>query len=88
MRFYARKGCVMFGIGTGELIVILIVALVIIGPQKLPEIAKSLGKAMGEVKRATRDIQDELKFDDLLKDEDPPQAPSRRTPPTQPPMVS
>jgi len=78
----------MFGIGTGELIVILIVALVIIGPQKLPEIAKSLGKAMGEVKRATRDIQDELKFDDLLKDEDPPQAPSRITPPTQPPRVS
>lgn len=88
MRFYARKGCVMFGIGTGELIVILIVALVIIGPQKLPEIAKSLGKAMGEVKRATRDIQDELKFDDLLNDEDPPQAPSRRTSPTQPPRVS
>jgi len=88
MRFYARKGCVMFGIGTGELIVILIVALIIIGPQKLPEIAKSLGKAMGEVKRATRDIQDELKFDDLLKDEDPPQAPSRITPPTQPPRVS
>ena len=78
----------MFGIGTGELIVILIVALVIIGPQKLPEIAKSLGKAMGEVKRATRDIQDELKFDDLLKDEDPPQAPSRITPPIQPPRVS
>jgi len=78
----------MFGIGTGELIVILIVALIIIGPQKLPEIAKSLGKAMGEVKRATRDIQDELKFDDLLKDEDPPQAPSRITPPTQPPRVS
>jgi TatA/E family protein of Tat protein translocase len=88
MRFYARKGCVMFGIGTGELIVILIVALIIIGPQKLPEIAKSLGKAMGEVKRATRDIQDELKFDDLLKDEDPPQAPSRITPPIQPPRVS
>jgi len=88
MRFYVRKGCVMFGIGTGELIVILIVALIIIGPQKLPEIAKSLGKAMGEVKRATRDIQDELKFDDLLKDEDPPQAPSRITPPTQPPRVS
>lgn len=78
----------MFGIGTGELIVILIVALIIIGPQKLPEIAKSLGKAMGEVKRATRDIQDELKFDDLLKDEEPPQAPSPRTPPTQPPRVS
>jgi TatA/E family protein of Tat protein translocase len=88
MRFYRRKGCVMFGIGTGELIVILIVALIIIGPQKLPEIAKSLGKAMGEVKRATRDIQDELKFDDLLKDEDPPQAPSRITPPIQPPRVS
>lgn len=78
----------MFGIGTGELIVILVVALIIIGPQKLPEIAKTLGKAMGEVKRATRDIQDELKFDELLRDEEPQKTPPRRTSSTPPPGIS
>jgi Tat protein translocase TatB subunit len=60
----------MFGIGTGELVIIFIVALIIIGPQKLPEIARTMGKAMGELKRATRDIQDEMRLDDLLKEND------------------
>lgn len=81
----------MFGIGTGELVVILIVALIIIGPQKLPEIAKTIGKAVGEVKRATRDIQDELRLDDLLKDDEdrtPVTASRPGPPPTQPPKAS
>jgi TatA/E family protein of Tat protein translocase len=42
----------MFDIGMQELIIIFIVALIVFGPKKLPELAKSLGRAVGEVKRA------------------------------------
>lgn len=47
----------MFGIGTTELVIILIVALIVIGPAKLPEMAKSLGKALGEFRRVTTDVK-------------------------------
>lgn len=50
----------MFGIGMPELIVILAVALVVIGPKKLPDLAKSLGKALGEFKRATNDLKQSI----------------------------
>lgn len=46
----------MFGIGTTELIVILVVALIVVGPKKLPQIARTLGKAMGEFKRVSTDL--------------------------------
>jgi len=47
-------------IGTQELIVILIAALFLFGPQKLPELARSLGSAMGEFKKAQRASELEL----------------------------
>jgi len=47
----------MFGIGSTELLVILVVALIVIGPSKLPEMARTLGKAMGEFRRMSSDVK-------------------------------
>lgn len=47
----------MFGIGTTELMIILVVALVVLGPKKLPQVARSLGKAFGEFKRVSTDVK-------------------------------
>ncbi len=46
----------MFGIGSGEILVILIVALLVLGPDKLPSMARTLGKGMGELRRLSMDF--------------------------------
>jgi len=51
----------VFGIGLPELIVILVVALLIFGPKKLPEIGRSLGKTKRAFEEASREFQDEMK---------------------------
>lgn len=55
-------------IGPWELIIILLIALIVVGPGKLPEVAQSLGKAINEFKKATtgikKEIQDSIKIDD------------------------
>jgi len=50
----------VFGIGFPELLMILAIALLVIGPRRLPDIAKALGRAMGEFKRATDEFKQTL----------------------------
>lgn len=56
----------MFDIGMQELLVILVVVLILFGPRRLPEIGRSIGKALRELKRTTRDFQDAI-------DQEPPE---------------
>ena len=59
----------MFGIGMPEMLLILAIALIVIGPKKLPDLAKSLGRAFAEFRRATSEIKESLEIDDAdLKD--------------------
>lgn len=60
----------MFGIGIPELLVILVVALIVLGPQRLPEVAKALGKGLSELRRATSGLTDELREATQLLNED------------------
>ena len=53
----------MFGMGMPEILLILAIALIVIGPKKLPDIAKTLGKAMGEFKRATNELKQSINED-------------------------
>jgi len=73
----------MFGIGMTELLVILVVALIVFGPTRLPELARSLGRAMGEFRRASTDLRQT--FNESIQDPKPPPAPVPPTPAITPP---
>ncbi len=55
----------MFGIGLPELILIMAIALIVVGPEKLPELAKTLARQMVELKRAANALKDSLREEDL-----------------------
>ena len=58
----------MFGIGMPEMLVILALALIVIGPKKLPDLAKSLGRAMREFKKATNEFKETIQLESELSE--------------------
>jgi sec-independent protein translocase protein TatA len=50
----------MFGLGIPELVVIFVIALIVFGPKKLPDLGKALGRGLAEFKRATQDVKESI----------------------------
>lgn len=67
-------------IGVPELIILLVVALIVFGPRKLPELGRSLGKSIGEFKRASNELRNTL--DEEIRSEE------RKAPPPPPEVPS
>jgi len=57
----------MFGLGMGELLIILAIALIFLGPKKLPDIAASLGKAIRGFRKTTSELTNQLEVDESVK---------------------
>jgi TatA/E family protein of Tat protein translocase len=60
----------MGSLGMQEILIILVIALLVIGPEKLPDLAKALGRAFAEFKRATEDLKKNLDVETLLRDDE------------------
>ena len=85
-------------LGPAEILVILIVALIVLGPDRLPKAARQLGKAVGEVRRWSSDVQDDLRgaldgaddddsFPQIAAVPDPIEPPTPPATPSPPPVV-
>jgi sec-independent protein translocase protein TatA len=66
----------LFGIGMPELLIIMVVALLVLGPKRLPEVARSLGRGLAEFRRASSDLRQSLTA--------PPEQPSEKEQPKPP----
>jgi Tat protein translocase TatB subunit len=84
----------MFGMGMGELLLILVVALLVVGPDKLPNAARAIGKGIRDFRKQTQELQSTLEQDEKLGEamrelksalRDDPLRPRPRPPPIPPP---
>lgn len=59
----------MFGIGSGELIILALVVLIAVGPKRLPEFMKTAGKVLREVRKATTELRKQSGIDEVMRDD-------------------
>lgn len=64
----------MFNIGPMELMLILLVALIVVGPKRLPEVGRTIGKSLREIRKVQDEVKSTIRFD--LDDEKPPARPT------------
>jgi sec-independent protein translocase protein TatB len=57
----------MFGMGTGELVLILVIAFILLGPQAFPDLARGAGKLLRDLRRASSDLRDQIEIDEELR---------------------
>jgi Tat protein translocase TatB subunit len=74
----------MFNVGTGEVLVILLLALIVLGPDKLPDTARKIGNVLGELRRMSHGFQSEIRtaFDEAVNTDNAqstPASPTRAT---------
>jgi sec-independent protein translocase protein TatA len=67
----------MFGLGFGELLIIFLVALIFIGPKKLPELAKGLGQGIKEFQKAAKGLSDQIQEGETEKKNETPRLADR-----------
>jgi len=65
----------MFGIGFQEMLIILVVALIVFGPKRLPDLARSLGKGLAEFKKASEEVRKGI--EDAVQEDEKPTAPTK-----------
>ena len=65
-----REHCMFGSIGMPEMIIILVIALIIFGPRKLPELGRSLGRSLGEFKKASNELRSTLEEEIRIEDKD------------------
>lgn len=70
----------MFGIGIGEFVLIAIVLLIVVGPQKLPEVMKTVAKGVRQVRNAADELRDTIGIDELLREPLEPLSPPAQAP--------
>jgi Tat protein translocase TatB subunit len=75
---YTTGLSVMLNIGFGELVIICIVLIVAVGPDRLPSMMKSLGKTMRTLRQASKDLRESTGIDELLREDFDLRAPPRR----------
>ena len=78
----------MPNIGPVELVIILVIALLVIGPGKLPDVGSALGKSIREFRKAASDVQDAVKLDPVVATTPPPAAATPAAPAPAPALPS
>jgi len=73
------------GIGGPELLVVFLVVLLVFGPRKIPEVARGIGRAIGQVRRLSTELQRDLNLAAALEEKEPPRAPEPGPSPSEDP---
>lgn len=71
----------MFNLGFGEILVICVILIVVVGPERLPTLMKNVGKGMRTVREATREIRTTIGIDEMMREDVLQPAPPKRPPP-------